>query len=249
MAILRNEDGFSPLAASHPLADLDMSNILKWSRRMEDFLDYDITQLIGGNPYTLTATNCVDTISGANGVLLLTLGGADNDGGELQGIEAPWQLVAGKRLYMQARFKIALAGGGTIAANEFFMGLAKIQTTTSFMNAGGTALAVDNALGFVKYDASGTIGSVMRTVDVESTDGGLITPTDGGWITAAIYYTGAQAKFYAGSAADGSDMKLVSTLTGNDPLSLALTPTIWFKGGEAKANVLHTDYILISSER
>lgn len=248
MTIIRNEGGFSPLAASHPLANLDFGNPFKWSSFFEDFNAYDITQLIGGNPWTLTQTNCVDTIVGATGVLALTLGGLDNDAGQLQLAESPFQCSSTKRTFMQFRFNLTLAASGTVAANEMFIGLATEQTTTNFMNAGGTALAVDNALGFVKYDAIGTMASVMRKSDVESTDGGVITPTDAGWITAAIYYDGASARFYAGTAVDGSDMTLKSTLTGNDPTAV-MTPTLWIKAGEAKANVLNVDYFGVWQER
>lgn len=247
MAILRNTDGFSPLNAGHPLAGLDFSNPLKWASFFEDFTAYDIGQA-AGNPWTLTATNCVDTITSPGGVLVLTLGGADNDVGELQLTENPFATVANKRLYMQFRFNLTLAASGTVAANELFLGLATEGATTNFMVTGGTALAADNALGFVKYDAVGTMASVMRASDVESTDGGVITPVTATWITAAVYYTGTQAKFYAGTAADGSDMKLVSTLTGNDPTAI-MTPTLYIKGGEAKANILNVDYVGIWSER
>ena len=248
MAILRNTDGFSPLNAGHPLADLDLTNKLKWSEWFEDFNGYDITQAIGGNPWTFTQTNCVDTILGPTGILTLTLGGADNDLGELQLAEAPFALASGKRLYMQMRFNLALASAGTIAANEIFIGLATEATGTSLMNSGGTALTADNALGVVKYDAGAALASVMRASDVESTDGSLHTPTDGAWVTIGIYYTGSQAKFYVGTAADGSDCKLISTLTGNDPTAV-MTPTIFVKAGEAKANILSVDYIGIWRER
>lgn len=245
--ITRNDLGFSPLLASHPLAQLDLTNPFKWSRWMEDFHAYDIAQT-AGNPYTLTATNGVDTITGPTGILLLTLGGADNDAAQLQLTENPWNLTAGKRMYMQARFNLTLAASGTVAANEMFMGLATEQTTTSFMNAGGTALAVDDCIGFVKYDAGASMSAVMRHSDAESSDAGAITPTDGGWITAGIYYDGSQAKFYAGSAADGSDMGLKSTLSGNDATGI-MTPTFFVKAGEAKANILKVDYFFLAMER
>lgn len=247
MTILRNEDGFNSFQGNHPLAELDFTNPLKWSFWMEDFHAYEIAQA-AGNPYTLTQTNCTDTITTPNGVLVMTLGGADNDSGQLQLTESPFALVANKRFYMQMRFNLTFASAGTIAANEMFLGLATEQTTTNFMNAGGTALAVDNALGFVKYDAVGAMAAVVRASDVESTDGGVITPTTATWITAAIYYTGTVSKFYAGTAADGSDMTLVATLSGVDPTA-AMTPTFFVKAGEAKANILNVDYLFVASER
>ncbi len=250
MSILRNTDGFTSLPSNHPLANLDLTNPLGWSWFEEDYVGYDLTHLIGGNPWAFATTNGTETIgTGAGGLLTLTLGGADNDYGELNLANSPHAIAAGKHLYLQTRVRITLAGGGVMTAGEFFIGLSKLQTTTNFMNAGGTALTVDNALGFVKYDAVGTLNSEMRTVDVESTDGVVFTPVTAVWMTLAIHYDGAKAMFYAGNAADGSDMKLVSTLTGNDPTGVALTPKIWFKAGEAKANILDVDYIIVASQR
>ncbi len=245
--IYRNKAGFSALSASHPLANLDLGNPFKWSSFFEDFNAYDITQLIGGNPWTLTQTNCVDTILGPTGVLVLTLGGADNDAGQMQLAEAPFQCSSTKRSFFQCRFNITLASGGTIAANEMFIGMATEQTTTNFMNSGGTALAVDNCLGFVKYDAGASMFAVGRVSDVESTTSGVLTPTDGTWFTVSIYYDGVNAYFYRSSNADGSDAVLVATLT-SDTIAV-MTPTLFIKAGEAKANVLNVDYIGFWQER
>lgn len=246
MPISRNVDGYSAVPLSHPASFLDIGNRWKWSEFFEDFCAYDITQA-AGNPYTLTATNCVDTITTPGGVLVLTLGGADNDSGQLQLTETPFSTVAVKRLFFQVRFNLTLASGGTVAANELFVGLASKQTTTNFMNAGGTALTVDNCIGFVKYDAGATMSAVARVSDVESSTTGVITPTSAGWITASFYYNGTDILFYAGSAADGSDSALVASLTSD--VVAGMTPTLYIKGGEAKANILNVDYYSVYSER
>lgn len=239
--ITRNVGGFTALRAGDPLADLDVGNPRKWAIFMEDFLTYDITQLVGGNPYTLTATNCVDTIGGPTGVLALTLGGADNDVGQLQITGVPFATNS-KRMYFEAKVKLALASAGTIAANELFIGLAAQQTTTSFIGSTGLALTVDNCIGFVKYDADSTLGAVLRKSDLESTDGSLKTPVDGVYTTLAFYYDGnSSVKFYV-------DGLLKSELTSNIPTA-DMTPTLYIKGGEAKANVLSCDYILVAAER
>ncbi len=244
--INRNVGGFSALPASHPLANLDIGNPFKWSKFEEDFTAYDITQLIGGNPWTLTATNCVDTILGPTGVLTLTLGGADNDVGQLQLAESPFQASSTKRLFFQARFKFALATG-TIAANELFIGLATEQTTTNFIAADGLSLAVDNCIGFVKFDAGASMSAVVRVSDAQDLATGALTPTDGTWFTVSFYYDGANTYFYRSSNADGSDAVLVATLTGDT--TAVLNPTIYVKAGEAKANVLSVDYVNVYVER
>src|SRR3990167_5139959 len=95
MAITRNEDGFSTVVSTDPLGFLGVPDPTKWSVFYDDFLWYDKTQ--GNAAYTLTQTNGVDTIIGPNGVLVLTLGGADNDLAQLYLTDAPFQLPSGKK--------------------------------------------------------------------------------------------------------------------------------------------------------
>ena len=247
MAIIRNESGFNSFRADHPMANIDTSNPLKWATWMDDFLAYEIAQA-AGNPYTFTVANaCVDTVVGPTGVLKLTLGGTDNDAGQLQLTEAPWQTNS-KQLYFQCRFQLELASGGTVAANEMFIGLASEQATTNFFAADGLSLTADDALGFYKLDGDAALTAVMRENDSGSTIASAITPVDSTWITCAVWYDGTEANFYSGSAADGSDMELIGTLPTVDTTSV-ITPTLYIKGGEAKANVLHCDYIFITAER
>lgn len=241
MARTVNTDGFTALDSSDPLSNVDIGNYRKWAIFYEDFLAYDIAQGAGSASYTLTATNCVDTIGGATGTLILTLGGADNDGGQLQLTEVPFKVTSSKKLYFEARVNLTLASGGTVAANEIFVGLASEQTTTNFMNAGGTALAVDDCVGFVKYDAGAAASAVVRATDVESVTTAVWTPTDTTNFRLAFYYDGTKTEFYV-------DNVLKATSTGTHP-SAGMTPTLWIKAGEAKANVLNVDYIFVAAER
>lgn len=242
MSIVRNTDGFSALPASDPLANLDMGDPRKWAILREDFLAFDTTLLVGGNPYTLTQTNGTLGFTSPNGIMTLTLGGADNDSAQLQGTGIPHALVSGKRMYIEGKCAIALASSGVMTAGEFFFGLAGQQTTTNFMNAGGTALTVDNCVGFVKYDAIGTLSSVARKSDVESSDAVVATPVDGTFLTLAIYFDGINSLYFY---VNGNQ---VSRLTGDFPTA-GMTPTFFHKAGEAKANVLRCDYYMIASER
>ena len=239
MTITRNLDGFSELEASNPLGLLAMANLTKYAYFMDDFLAYEIAQA-AGTPYTFTATNCVDTIVGPTGVLKLVLGGADNDLGQLQLTEAPWQTNS-KRLWFEARVKLVLASGGTVAANEIGIGLFSEQTGTGFFAADGLSLTADDALGFVSFDATATANAVMRENDSQSTETGVVSFVDGAWTTLSVYYDGGIATFYQ----DGGQ---VAQLTSVDTTSV-VTPTLYIKGGEAKANELHCDYILVASER
>ncbi len=242
MSIQRNADGYSALLAGDPLSGLDFGNPRKWAMLMDDFIAYDITQLVGDYAYTFTATNCVDTVTGPNGTLNLTLGGADNDVGQLQITGTGFSLVAGKRAYGECKLNLTLASAGVMTAGELFFGLASQQTTTSFMAADGLSMTVDNCVGFVKFDASATGASVSRKADVQSSDAAVWTPASAVNDTLAFYFDGVSTiKFYVNG-------NLVSSLSGDFPTA-DMTPTLYVKAGEAKANVLKVDYYLIATER
>ena len=238
MSIYRNLDGFSDVAQSDPLGALPFLDPTRWAVDFEDFLRYDLAQETGH--YVLTQTNGVDTIAGPTGVLLLTLGGADNDVAELQGAVAPWQTQTGKKLLYEARVKVAKGAGGTIGQEELFFGLATIQTTTNFMNAGGTALAVDACMGFVSYDASTSLSPVNRVADVESIEAGAASYADDTWMVLSLYHDGSSTKFY-------KDGTLLGDLAA-EPTTV-MTPTLFVKAGGAHAKVLHCDYYLVAAER
>lgn len=248
MTVTRNADGFTSFPKGHPLETFNFGNPITHPFFWEDFNAYEIAQA-AGNPYTFTQTNGVDTILGPTGVWTMTLGGADNDLGQLQLTEAPWQTNS-KRLYFMARFNLNIAGG-TIAQNELFIGLASEQTGTAFFNTGGTALTMDDCLGFFQFDGTASMGAAMRENDLESSDAGVLTLTDATWVTVAIVYDGTQADFYTSTDAAGLDMRTdnpVATLTGNDATSV-LTPTLYLKAGEVQANILSVDYVFVGSER
>lgn len=239
MQIQRVKGGFSALDASDPLAGLDIGNPRKWALFMEDYVAYDVGQA-AGHPWVFTQTNCVDTIEGPTGVLLMTLGGADNDLGEMQLLTAGYQTNS-KRLYFECKFKVKLASGGTMAANELAIGLFSIQTGNNFMAADGLSLTADDALGLVKFDASAAGNLVMRENDVQSTITGAYSLTDDVYSVLSIYYDGSRAYFY-------KDYTLIGTLDTVDTTSV-VAPTVYIKAGEAKANVLYVDYIMVAAER
>lgn len=248
--ITRNTSGFSGLSVGHPLADLDIGNRFKWSEYFQDFTGYGLAQTTGDD-HLLTQTNCTETIVGNTGDYTMTLGGADNDLGQWKGTSTPFQMTSTKRLFFQARFKLTLDSGGTVAANELFVGLASADTGTSFFAADGLSLTMDDALGFYKLDAVADMAVTMRENDSGSVVESALTPTDGGSFTVAIFWDGAKATFYAspaGGNANGDDMTEVASLTSVDVTSV-VKPQLYIKAGEAKANVLSCDYIGVWLER
>jgi hypothetical protein len=235
MTITRNTDGFSTFNASDPLGNFNFLDPINYPYFMEHFLAYDIGQA-AGNPYTFTATNCTDTIVGPTGVLTLTLGGADNDLGQIQLTETPWQTNS-KRFWFDCKIKWTL---NAVANNELFVGLASEQTGANFFAADGLSLTADDMLGFYKLDAESSMTAIMREADAGSTDAGVLTPVSGTWYRLSIYYDGGKATFYV----DGAQ---VAQLNGNDTTSV-ITPTLYIKAGEAQANVLSCDHIFVGAQ-
>jgi len=240
MAVMRHVDGFTDIEVGNPLQELRRPDPTRYAMFMEDFLLYDKTQ--GNAAYTLTATNGVDTIVGPTGVLVLTLGGADNDLAQLYPTDAAWQTQAGKRLFFEARVKVNKGSGGTIGQEELIIGLTGVQTGANLINAGGTARTFDNGMAFISYDATTNIGVSQVLADAESTESAVTTYADDTWMVLSIYYDGgSNTYFYVNDT-------LEATLTSNLPTAV-LTPMLYIKAGAAHAKVLNVDYVMVVTER
>lgn len=248
MPITRNTDGFSGLPANHPLANLDIGNKFKWAEYWQDFTGYGLAQTTGDD-HLLTSTGSTETLVGPTGVWTLTTDGSDNDLGQWKPTNAGgFQMSSTKRTFFQARVMVTAS---TMAQTELFIGLASAETGTSFFAADGTSLAMQDALGFYQLDADTVLSVTMREATVGGTDALTFLPTTALWYTYAIYYDGGKAKFYASAgsgAADGSDMKLVATLTSTDVTSV-VKPQLYIKEGTGEAKVLACDYIGMWQER
>ncbi|MDA0707477.1 MAG: hypothetical protein O2963_00150 [Proteobacteria bacterium] len=239
MTIQRNLDGFSTREASDPLGLLPFPDPTKVVSFFDDFIAYDDTQATG-DPWTFTQTNGTDAVAGPNGTVTLTLGGADNDLVQLQLKNAAFQ-TNGKRLWFKTRVKIVLALPGNMDNYEMLFGLTSDQQGAGFIDAGGTAFAYDDGIAFRSIDGTSELTCAMGENDIESTEANVFDVLDDTWMELAIFYNGSQAKFY-------KDDVLVSTISSSDATSI-LTPTLYLKAGEAKATVLHCDYVFVAQER
>lgn len=239
MAILRNTDGFSTVLSTNPWGAFDRPDPTKWAVFFEDFVAYDKTQ--GNVAWTLTQTNGTDTITGATGIVNLTLGGADNDLAQLYLTDAPFQTTSGKKLFFEARVKVQKGASGTIGQEEVVVGLTSVQTGTAFMAADGLTRTFDDGLAFLSIDAETGITALQGENDVFTTESGEMTYADDTWMVLSIYYDGTNSYFY-------KDDVLVSTFTTNVATSV-VTPMLYIKAGGAHAKVLLCDYIMVAVER
>lgn len=231
-------EGIGTVGADDPFRALTVPDPTKWAVWFDDFLDYDVAQ--GDTKYTLSQSGGTDSVAGPTGVLSLTLGGSDNQYAHLYLTSAPFQTNS-KKLIWECRCKVQKGSGGTINAEEVFVGLASVQTTTNFMAADGLSRTMDDAMGFISYDATLNIDAIQGENDVFSTEAAAAVYADDTWMKLGGYYDGAQTFFY-------KDDGLVATLTANEPTSV-VTPTMYVKAGEAKAKVLLVDYFAVFAER
>jgi hypothetical protein len=209
---------------------------------MDDFTKYDVGQATSYYTFTDDGGDCVDTIVGPTGVLVLTTAGNDNDFGQLFLTNAPIQLQAGKKAGYEIKFKIDTAQQ-TIGEEEFVVGLTSptAEAAAAFMDAGGTVRTFDDGVAFVSYDGSTDIDIVMGEDDVFSNDDGIATYADDTWMVLSFYWDGKSANFY-------KDDVWLARLYNTMPTSV-VTPMMFFREGEAHARVIYVDYWIAACER
>lgn len=240
MGIFRRTDGYSNVTSDNPGGAIPFpTDPEKWMIWIEDFIFYDPAQ--GDAGWILDTVNAgSDAVVGPNGVLTLTLTGASDSLG-LQVANGPLQLISGKKAIFKSRMKIT-KGGGTIAQVGFVIGCTSVQTTTNFMDAPPpTARAFDDGWCFVSYDATANIIAMQGEGDTFSTEVGVDTIVDDTWMLMDIYWDGSKSNFYI-------DNSKVAEITTNPPTSV-ISPVIFISAGEAQADVLSCDYIMIAAER
>lgn len=184
--------------------------------------DWVVTETQAGATQALAA----DELGGA---LLLTNSAADNDVNQLQGTEETWKLTVGKKLRLEARFKISDA---TLSA--LFIGLATTDTT---IIAGTT-----DSVGFRKALASTSLVAITEDNTTETTTAAATVVADT-YIVASLLWDGqSSVKFFINRA-------LVATHTTNIEQTNKLALTITLQNGEAAAKTMTVDYIDVAMER
>lgn len=242
MPIIRNPDGFASTA--------ETGERHGYFRRPLPF-DYQggphgffegFTLGSSGIPFGWTNTNTNGTPALASGpALTQTLGGADNDASQMYPGTAVYAIGSGKRAHFRWRGKVDKGSGGTIGQEEVYIGVSSVQTTTNFINAGGTALAVDDFIGFASFDATTSIGCYCRKTDVESSESAATTYADATFMELGFDYDGTTVSFY-------KDATLIAQVSSNIPTA-AVGPVLYVKAGAGHAKVLTSQYVWFAVER
>lgn len=205
-----------------------------WKLWREDFVQIpEVTTY-----WTHTQTNGTLGV-GANG-MTQTLAGADNDCSQMQLAQGTLALVAAKKAVFEAKIKIEKGSGGTEGLQELILGLSTVQATTNLVAADGSALAVDNMIGFWSGPTAATVAAVVRKADVQSINSACTSYTDATSVILSMYFNGTSVAFYA----DGTEVARLYAYP-----TAVLSPVFYIRAGEGKAAVLTTAYAIAAVER
>lgn len=238
MAIQRYFDGVNSVSSANPVGMLPYLDPTTWNVWMEDFIL--IPELTSQWTHNNTNGTLSCTSTGGCGSYVQTLGGADNDYSQVypKVTVGNFTFASGKKLIFEA--KVMVTAAGTIGLQELFVGLGTVQSGNNFIGADGSALTVDNAVGFWSGPTTANISCVSRVADVESIQTAATTYATATQMVLSFYFDGTTIKFYK------NDIKIAELFTY--PV-LGLTPTLWIKCGEGQIISLTTDYILVARER
>jgi len=235
MAIQRFYEGVNSVSTDNPIGMLPYLDPTTWAVWMDDFVIIPelTSQWVNTGGLALAAGSY-----GGCGSLVLTQTG-DNSLYQLTLKNINFTFVSGKKLIFETKFYLNKVGG-TIGEQEIFFGLAGLDTGASFTAADGLTMAVDNCVGFWSPDATANINSIVRVVDVESTQNPTTTYADLTWTVLSFYFDGTSIQFYKNDV-------MVSKITAYP--TVGLSPTIFFKAGEAQNQIMYIDYMLVARER
>lgn len=174
------------------------------------------------------------TAASATGVLLFDSDGA-TEGAAIYG-EKSVQLTAGKKFWMELRFKTELADDSDVQ-----FGLSSLTATTNPEDL-WTTTATD-VVAFGVLDGDATVGLLADTANGgTAVAAGTIDLVSATWHTLAIFYDGSKLHGYV----DGQ--RAVSTST-TIPTGVALAPFFGFRNGSAATTEGQADYIRWVMER
>jgi len=238
--------GVTNRVKANPLGMMGQLDPTKYYTFFDDF-DTWVTDTSGVAKYTITTTeggsgDATEALAdAANGVLVITNDGADNDCDWLQKIGENFLLASGKKLFFKARFKVSDA-----TQSDWVMGLQVTDTTP--LDTGGDG--VSDAIFFQKDDGDTNIDFYMqKTTSAQVTNTAVTTAAaDDTYMTLGFYFDGAR---YVDLYKD--DVKVYTadfgaTLATNLP-DTELTVSFGIQNGAAAAKVLSVDYIFAAQER
>ena len=252
MAPKRFFNGISTVSSGDPLGALEVLDPTKWSMYFEDFVGplFNTASIasttVTENGLLVTAsTNATITTTtdagGLDGCLSIVTTAADNESGLIQTSSPGWVLTSGKKFLMETKFELTTTAG-TIEQAELFIGLATNQTGADFFATDGTARTFDDGIGWYSPDADTDIDLICGEADVFDNVTVKATYVTATWYTMSMYYDGTDIYTWVNGVDSGC-------LTPSAIPVSVVGPTFYMKTGEAKANTLLVDYLMVAKER
>ena len=247
MTVTHLQNGVNNVTASSQFANLQLLDPTKYAVFFEDFTETDFGDYPADSDavalkYAVTLDTELDydvSFGGATGALILTTEGGDTEGGQFRLNAVPFQLTAGKEAWFEAKLNITAT---TIGAESFFIGLSDNVAGTNMFADNGSAIAVDEAWGFVSIAAEAGIDVSIRDNDVETSSTDVGTFVSGTDVVLSLHYDGADTHAYVNGIKKAQ-------VTGTHPTGDAMTVMVHFKSQSAEAKVLNLDYLLVAIER
>jgi hypothetical protein len=206
----------------------------------DDFLNYLTTM----NGWTTAGTGptIASDESLPGGVVLLTSSGTDNQAAILGRTIEEFSLETGKKLYFEARVKIAELNTDD---TNIFVGLTQgtlADAVPLIDDAGGEVVADDDLIGWVKSDG-GTVWTAFSADGAAAYESTECNTRDANWVRLGFVADPTQIDFYI----DGG---LVASHTTTLPTAgEEMTAAIIVKCGSANAETMQADWIKIIQER
>ena len=226
----RFTNGIGTATVTSTNGDYGMPDPTKWITYFNDFHEYvagdwTITTTEAGSG---AATEAVTDVQG--GGLLVTNDDADNDADFFNLKGESFKLVAGKKTFFRARFKVSDA-----TQSDFVVGLQITDTTP---------LAVSDGVYFMKDDGDASLDLHVEKNGSDTTASAISTVADDTFLIAGFYYDGKSAiKYYV------DDVHLGTSVTTDLPDDEELTVSFGIQNGAAAAKTMTVDYIFVSQER
>jgi hypothetical protein len=249
--ITRFPNGVATIDENHPLSSVGMPYPVKYINIFDDFMyGQDAT-----TSATITWGSVNDGGTGTNafqdalgGVYNVVTAAADNDYQAMVTQQENFKFVAGKKLWLEARVKVAEA---TTNESTWWVGLTDTTTTGGMQaNAAGPLASYDGALIWKTPETAMTLNFETSNAAVQNTLSAFATSVSNKWNKVAFYFDGVD-KIYPYVAVNDSEEFVAGTpqtisTTGLEEMHLVFGIKA---GPTGAAETLQIDYIFCVQER
>lgn len=249
--VTRFPGGVTNVEENSPLADMGQLNPTKFISFFDDFVYAASATASNVEAYTSnddggTGTNAFQDAAG--GVYNVVTAAADNDYHAMSSVNEIFKFIAGKKLWLQARLKVAEA---TTNESTWWVGLTDTLTTGGMQaNTAGPLASYDGAMFWKTPETALTLNFETSNAATQNTLSAAWTSVSNTWTKVAFYWDGID-KVWPFVAVNDSETWVPGTpqsltATGLEEMHLVFGIKA---GPTAAAETLQMDYILVVQER